>query len=340
MTSNNHYRVIGANGSPYSNKLRAILRYRRLAHTWELRTPRNQDEFSELRPKLVPLVFFPEDGSKHLDSTPLAYMMEERHPGERSIMPDDPGHAFLSHLIEDMADEWLTKAMFHYRWAYEADIDYASHWIADDGFPDSKGEEREEMAKMFAERQIGRMPLVGCTSENAPIIEQSYLHILSLLESHVGYFDYLFGSRPALADFGLFGQLCTLGTDPTPMALMRRHAQRTESWVRQLSDASGVEGEWLAADAELPGATLGLLRHAGEVYLPFLAANAAAMDKGDETFEVELLGRPYSQATFGYQVKCLAELRQRLADLSGEAGERTEAVLRETGCWEILSPAG
>ena len=47
--------------------------------------------------------------------------------------------AFLASLIEDFADEWLTKAMFSYRWAYDADIQYASLWIADDFFPAQKG---------------------------------------------------------------------------------------------------------------------------------------------------------------------------------------------------------
>jgi glutathione S-transferase len=337
MQTEGHYRLIGSNGSPYSNKLRAILRYRRLPYSWELRTRKNRGEFEDLRPSLVPLLFFPEDNSKHLDSTPLAYELEARHPGQRSIIPDDPGHAFLSHLIEDMADEWLTKAMFHYRWAYDDDIDYASHWIADDAFPEANGERRDEMAAMFAERQIGRMALVGCTPQNAPIIEDSYRHILALLDGHVGYNDYLFGSRPALADFGLFGQLRILATDPTAMAVMRATAQRTESWVRQLDDASGLEGEWLPADAPLPDATLGLLRHIGAVYLPFMIANETAVRNGDDSFELELMGRPYKQGTFGYQVKCLAELRRRLDALDGLAAERTRAILEETGCWRALA---
>lgn len=334
--NNGRYRLIGSNGSPYSMKLRAIMRYRRLPFDWVLRTDRNRHEVAHIKPALIPILRYP-DGAERVDSTPIAYDLEARHPGRRSIVPDDPGNAFLSHLIEDMADEWCTKMMFHYRWAYAADIDYAGLWIADDFFPDLTGAARAEAARDFANRQIGRMALVGCTPENAPIIEETYGRLLALLEGHVGLHAYLFGSRPALADFGLFGQLKTLATDPTPMAIMRETAQRTESWLRQLDDASGIEGEWLPADAALPDATVGLLRMAGEVYLPFLAANAAAIRGGREGVELKIGERPYAQGVFGYQSKCLDDLRRRLRALEGEPLRRTRALLEETGCWDVLA---
>jgi glutathione S-transferase len=333
------YRLIGGNGSPYSQKLRAIMRYRRLPHIWEHRTERNLAELAAVRPALIPILQYLEDGSMHIDTTPVAYDLERRHPGARSILPDDPAHAFLSHLIEDMADEWLTKAMFHYRWAYDADIHYASYWIADDFFPDRTGPARDEAARGFAERQIGRMALVGCTPENAPVIETSYRRILNLLEGHVGMFSFLFGSRPALADFGLFGQLKTLATDPTPMAIMRAEAQRTESWVRQLDDASGIDGEWLAADSALPQATLGLVSLCAEVYLPFLKANAEAVESGADSFDLELMGQRYGQGAFPYQAKCLAELRQRYAALADGARSTVDEAVGQTGAAILGLPA-
>ena len=335
---NGVYRLIGSNGSPYSRKLRAILRYRRLPFVWELRTDRNRSEFSEVRPPLIPILQHPEDGSFHVDTTPIAHRLEARHPGRRSIVPPDPAHAFLSDLIEDMADEWLTKAMFHYRWAREPDVRYASFWIADDFYPDRSGaEERQAAARSFAERQIARMPLVGCTPENAPVIEASYRRILAALEPRVGAYRFLFGARPALADFGLFGQLAVLATDPTPLAIMRAEAQRTESWVRQLDDASGVEGEWFGAAAPLPDPVRDLVRFCGEVYLPFLAANAGAAASGEPELAVELLGQIYRQGVFRYQVKCLHTLRRRLSGLEGEARERVRDALAGTHGWEALS---
>ena len=336
MDSSDRYLVVGQNGSPYSMKLRAVMRYRRLPFDWVLRTERNMVEFSDVKPLLMPMIRFPGEQQYHIDSTPIIDALEQRHPGQRSIIPDSVSHAFLAYLIEDFADEWLTKAMFHYRWAYDADVKYASFWIADDFFPDQKEKARAAAAKGFADRQIERMPLVGCTPENAPIIEETYRRTLTLLESHVGLHDYLFGTRPSIADFGLFGQLKTMATDPTPLAIMREQAQRTESWLRQLDDASGIEGTWYPEEEVQPDATVGLLRLIADTHLPFLVANAIAAQTRDGKLEVELLGQTYSQAAFGYQVKCFAALRNRFAALDGRSVEQIKPLLEETGCLEYF----
>ena len=106
--------------------------------------------------------------------------------------------------------------------------------------------------------------------------------------------------------------------------------------MRQLDDASGVEGKWLRPEDELPDATMGLLELTGEFYLPFLSANLEAIEKGEDKFVVTYDVGLYSQATFNYQVKCLMELRRRFAELEGEAAIRTRAILQQTGCLEAL----
>jgi len=200
-------RVIGQNGSPYSVKMRAIFRYRRIPHLWQQRTPEQQEETAHVRPQLMPMVLFPDGSDWRVDSTPIAYELEERYEG-RSILPDDPAARFLSDLIEDFGDEWLTKAMFHYRWFYATDRDYAAWWIASDRLPAATPlVDRRDFAREIGARQVSRMALVGCTEANRPVIEESYRRTLEALESHCGIGAFLFGSRPALGDFGLFGQL-------------------------------------------------------------------------------------------------------------------------------------
>jgi hypothetical protein len=95
----------------------------------------------------------------------------------------------------------------------------------------------------------------------------------------------------------------------------------------QLGDASGVQGSWLAADAALPASVMGLLQLAGEVYLPFLLANAAAAAAGQETFRFEAWGLPYEQGVFKYQVRCLADLRSTYQSLSAPVRARVDQVL-------------
>lgn len=332
------YRIIGGNASPYTSKLRAIFRYRRIPHVFVMRSKELRDQLTDVRPMLVPILEYP-DGTRRTDSTPLALDMEERYPNQRSIIPDDAGLAFLSHLIEDMADEWMTKCMFHYRFAYPEGRVYGPQWVIDDSRPDLPEEaDFQDACAQFLARQSGRMPLVGCTPENAPVIEESYRRVLAILEANVRRDGYLFGTRPSLADFGLFGQLKTLATDPTPMAIMRAEAPHTEHWIRRLDDASGVEGEWRGLDALSP-AVVDLLRMAGEVYLPFLHANRDAAEAGDETFSMLLMGKPYAQGVFRYQLKCLSWLQFAFAGLDLEAQAAIRPLLADTGCLPYLEAA-
>ncbi|MDP6707084.1 MAG: glutathione S-transferase C-terminal domain-containing protein [Alphaproteobacteria bacterium] len=342
--SEDRYRLYGAIGSPYAAKMWAILRYRRLPFDWvaagQAWAPsyiRAHPDIAAVRPAIIPILYFPHDGSYRPDSTVQAYVLEECHPGERSLVPDDPGHAFLSHLLEDMGDEWGVKIAFQYRWGNELDNEFTSRVVCGEILGLGTDEATViAAAKEFRDRQIGRMPLVGCTPQNQPPIEESYHRVLDAISLLPGESPFLFGGRPALADFGWFGALFTCSRDPTPGRIMVERSHATYRWVQVLDDASGIGGEWCDAHAPLPKATTALLALAGAVYLPFLEANAAALEEGEEMFEFQPLGQTYRQGTFRYQAKCLNWLRQEFAALEGDARRRTEDILAETGCLAYL----
>jgi len=310
--------------------MRAILRYRRLPHVWKQVDMADRSMFAKVKAPVIPIIEFP-DGSWHNDSTPMIFMLEKLH-GARSIVPEDAGQAFLAYLLEDMADEWGTKAMFHYRWYRERDQKQMSEWLSFDRLHGQGRDAILQSAAMFRARQVGRMALVGCTPENAPVIEESARKIMSLFETHVTEESYLFGSRPSLADFGWMGQLSQLAVDPTPDDVMREIAPFTFRWLMNLDDASGVEGSWRDPSAPASPAIRGLLEMAGDVYFPFLLANAAAFEKGEKTFSVTLLGRPYSQGSFRYQQRCLWDLREAYARLDATAKAKVDPLLSDTGC--------
>jgi glutathione S-transferase len=334
------YRIYGSNASPFSCKLRAVLRYRRLPHSWHMRRPGMAPEIEAVKPKLVPILYLPsmdgKGGEYRVDSTPLVHELERRHPGARSVLPPDAGDAFLCHLVEDFADEWCTKMMYYHRWIEEPTARFGAAWIIQDWLPEAAGTARSRMEEQIFTRQRGRMPLVLGDAGNYATIEADFHALLACLGPYVSGARFLFGSRPSLADFALYGQLSQLVTDPLPQARVRELAPAIEFWVMALDDASGLEGSW---NAELPGAAdarKGLLALVGASYLPFLAANAAALAAGKERFELEIGGRPWAQAPFGYQAKCYSEIRNRWAALGEAALAGLRPLLGETGCLPYL----
>ena len=334
---NGYYRLLGDIGSPYSMKMRAIMRYRRLPFVWLQINQKRRDETAHIRPPVIPKIQFPDDGTWHVDSTPMVYKLEELHPGQRSIIPEDPGLAFLSHLIEDMADEWMTKMMFHYRWWRKVDQKYCSYWLACTQSEFAPDDVVQEAARTFTERQVGRLALVGSTETTRPVIEESFLEVLEIMENHLKESPFLFGSRPALADFGIFGQFSQLNHDPTSQGIMRDKSRRFCAWIAQLDDASGLEeGSWINPDDPLPQGVIHLLKMAGSVYLPFLTANAEALNTGKDSFSLGLMGKAYEQSSFKYQLKCLNWLKEEYSQLQDEAKQNVDDILNETNCLQYL----
>ena len=272
------------------------------------------------------------------DSTPIIRRLEDIYPG-RSVLPSDPALAFIDYLIEDFADEWCTKYMFHYRWYPQDDADNAGTLLPL-GMDVSLPEEAHSQFKTYiADRQIGRLYVVGSNDTTAPVIDASYRRFLAAMESHLANQKFMLGNRPGAGDFGLHGQLTQLvGFDPTPRAIAHEVSPRTVAWVDHMCDQSGhepTEQDWTRLEDQ-PDSLRGLMQEIGRVYAPAQLANARAVQAGEKTWECEIDGAPWTQQTFPYQAKCLKWTNERYHALDGADRTRVDALLDGTGVETML----
>lgn len=333
----------GAPGSPYTRKMLALLRYRRIPYAFLLPASPRLKELPVPKVELLPTFYLPgADGGVEAvtDSTPLLRRFEDQFPAGPSARPADPVVRFIDSLLEDYADEWLTKAMFHYRWHFAPDIAKSARILPRWRKLSATDEAAAQAGRQFAERQIGRLRYVGSHAGTASLIEQSYQRFLDAFEAHLRQHAFFMGARPGASDFGAYGQLTQLAHfDPTPAALTLERAPRVHAWVSMVEDLSGLapaESDWFTRDT-LP-ATLGaVLAEAGRTYVPLMLANARALRAGSDIVRTAIDGQDWEQNAFPYQGKCLRWLREEYAGL--DAGDRAavDRVLEPSGCSALLS---
>ena len=337
-------KLVGGFGSPYSRKMRAILRFRRIPFTWIMRGSPDDVGIPEVPVALIPVLVFPGEAGRAdeamIDSTFQIKRLEQMFPA-RSIIPPDPALAFFDALLEDYADEWLTKPMFHYRWKYAADIHKASHVLALDRNPLMSPDMLAKTSRFIADRQIERLRVVGSNDVTTPVIEASYRRLLALLDSHlVAGRRFLMGARPGASDFALFGQLSQLAHfDPTPAAIAAAETPRAVSWVSHLDDLSSLDVDdtgWSPREDAVKSLRPFLIE-IGRVYAPFLIANARALASRASEVRCEIDGLPWAQQPFPYQAKCLKWLREARESLSASDRKFVDTAVESTGVKTIFT---
>ena len=321
--------VIGSEESPYSVKVRAYCRYKGIAHQWRGRGEAQELYAKHARLPLVPLLVTPDDRGIQ-DSTPIIDTLEQEHP-EPSIHPPGVAARFVSALLEEFGDEWGNKWMFHMRWAREVDQVAVSERFAAGNLrasPPADERQLKEMAKTIRERMVPRVWFVGANAVTAPQIEQSLADTLLLLDVHLACRPYLFGGRPAFADFGLWGQIYECGRDPTAGALVAG-APNVVAWVRRM-DRAEMHGDFEDWTQLAPTLTPLLRDQVGGMFLPWSVANAAAIAAGEDEFDVVLKGKRWTQKPQKYHAKSLAVLKAKYAECANDPV--LDDVLGATGC--------
>jgi glutathione S-transferase len=341
MTLTQPLKLKGVPGSPYTRKMLAYMRFRHIQYELLIGDQSAAMGLPEAKVGLLPTFYLPNEAGEVeavVDSTPLIRRFESQIEG-RAAIPEDPVLAFLNYLIEDYADEWLTKAMFHYRWYYQADINMAGTVLPRWSNIQAPETQLQELRQTVSERQISRLYVVGSNDVTAPVIEASYKRFLGLMDTLIEKQKFVLGARPSSADFGIYAQLTQLAKfDPTPAAICLNETPRVYAWTDLIDDLSGQpadEDAWMNID-DIPAVLGGLLTEIGRTYAPALLANADALQKGNEQMETTIDGQPWVQPAFPYQAKCLQWINVEYQKLDDTAKATADGILSGTGCDSML----
>ena len=342
MENNNKTIVIGVPASPYTRKMLALLRYRRIPYKiiWG-NTKEILDEMGLAAPKplLLPVFIFPNEKEAICDSTPIIRQLETQF-GDRNVIPEDKALAFINSILEDFGDEWVTKFMFHYRWHFKEDINNAGNILPLLSAVNLDDESHETFKNYISELQVSRLWVVGSNDKTAQIIEESYKRLLVLLEDHFKNSRYLLGSRPSSSDFSFYGQMTQLiGFDPTSRALALEVSPRSVAWVDIIEDLSGLSvksNDWFSLE-DAPNSLHAIFEEIGKGYVPAMVENSKALSEGLNSWKVNIKGAEWEQKVFPYQAKCLQWIKDEFNSLEVKDKNRIENFLANTGCENLIS---
>jgi len=262
------YQLYGSEFSYYTGKARAYLAYKGIPFEEHLATREIYKRI--ILPRVgwpvVPVIITPDDLTLQ-DTSDIIDFLEQRFP-QPSVYPITPRQGLAALLMELFGDEWLKIPAMHYRWNHN--FEFILGEFGRMSQPDLPPEQQIEAGRKTSAPFRGSLPMLGVTEQTINAIEASYEALLQDLDRHFQRYGFLFGSRPSIGDFGLFGPLYAhLFRDPASGDLMRRIAPAVADWVERLRNPDPKSGSFLPDD-DVPDTLVPVLQRLSKEYLPVL----------------------------------------------------------------------
>jgi glutathione S-transferase len=231
----------------------------------------------------VPVVETPA-GAFMWDSTSMIHYLELRRP-EPSVLPADPLQRVLCYVLEDVADEWLYRPAVGSRWHYEENAAVGGFELARDFAVKAPLPCDQAHAAVRAHVRSSCGPL-GVTEANIGHWVGDVLRPwMRVVGAHLAHRPYLFGARPSLADFALFGgNAAHFINDPLCRRWVEADAPAVVSHTHRLLEPEDqVFGDW-DDPSDLPGTLLAVLADLKRIYLPWVS-RACVDGRADVVFD-------------------------------------------------------
>lgn len=322
------YTIYGSPISLFTRKLEAAMQFYGASFRIERKTDANREEIEHRAGShQIPVLRTPENWLI-TDTTPIMALLDARFVQRRLFPPGPLG--VLTHIVEEVLDEWMARTMVHYRWHYDENTRAVVSLL----------QGREVSTEAAREFPLAAWGLRACRATGTEsetqqrAAETEYLGILSALRTQLESTAFSLGNRPSAVDTIVIGSLRG-HTDHDPLPDLSAF-ESVLAWDARVAAYGGPTGDWAPFPAATPFAAH-VLELARERYRPFVLGNAQALRDGAKAFVVETYGEPVSYLCRPYPERSRQMIVARIAQqLDGEERGQVSEWLREVGLAECF----
>lgn len=329
------YQIYGLRRSYFTRKLEAAFQLMDLPFTYCAKRAAIAPEVEAgAGTHQLPVLRAP-DGTWMADTTPIIARLGPL-AGPRALIPVGP-EGIVVRLVEEWLDEWLPRAVIHYRWNYGDSAVLSSSHMSEEILPEGPPASQQAIAEGIASwgRRAARALGVDSPHQQAAA-EAEVLRLIDALEAQLATTAFALGDRACSADAALLGALnAHLLAEPITREQLSG-CVRVQAWAKRLSPGAPA-AQLPSFPAITPFADHVLTELAGP-YSRFLSGNAAALAEGQKAFTIDAFGQPQSYRARPYPEASRQMIQAAVADLSRVNRTQVEDWLGARGL-EIFLPA-